>query len=219
MHECFPKKKLICDKQVYNKKIRQDIKDRKKLKKDLSRHDISKSRYQYLTRKLKKVDKLIDSKIADYNSQAIRQKIDRHGTVSKQDFWKVKKKLAPCNVEVPSSSLTNATGDQITDPINIRREYHNEFQHRLSKREIKLGLEDFQSLQKKLCMARLKVASKVKTPDFSINGVKHAVSELKTGKCSNPTGLIREVFKSAGDALLHCICDTANSKRSKAIPL
>ena len=70
-------------------------------------------------------------------------------------------------------------------------------------------------------MARLKVASKVKTPDFSINEVKHAVSELKTGKCSSdPTGLIREVFKNAGDALLHSICDMANSvKRSKVIPL
>ena len=45
-------------------------------------------------------------------------------------------------------------------------------------------------------MARLKVASKVKTPNFSINEVKHAVSELKTGTCSDPTGLIRVVFKN-----------------------
>ena len=45
----------------------------------------------YLTHKLKKVDKLIDTKIADHNSQAIRQKIGRHGTISKQDFWNVKK--------------------------------------------------------------------------------------------------------------------------------
>ena len=93
LHECFPKKKLISDKQVYKKEIRQDIKDRKKLKKELSRHDISKSKYQCLTRKLKKVDKLIDSKTADHNSQAIRQKIGRHGTISKQDFWKVKRNL------------------------------------------------------------------------------------------------------------------------------
>ena len=69
-------------------------------------------------------------------------------------------------------------------------------------------------------MARLKVASKGKTPDFSINEVKHAVSELKTGKCSDPTGLTCEVFKNAGDVLLHSICDMANFvKRSKAIPL
>ena len=46
-------------------------------------------------------------------------------------------------------------------------------------------------------MARLKAASKVKTPDFSINEVKYAVSDLKCGKCSDPTGLIREVFKNA----------------------
>ena len=100
----------------------------------------------------------------------IRQKIGWCGTISKQDFWKVKKKLAPPppprNVEVPSS-LTNATGDQITDPINIRREYHIEFQHRLRNREIKSGLEDYERLQNKLCMARLKVASKVKTPDLA----------------------------------------------------
>ena len=69
-------------------------------------------------------------------------------------------------------------------------------------------------------MAKLKVASKVKTPDFSINEVKHAVSELKTGMCSDPRGLIHEVFKNAADALLHSICDMANSvKRSKTIPL
>ena len=91
----YPKKKLILDKQVYNKEIGQDIKDRKKLKKELSRHDISKSRYQCLTPKLKKVDKSIDSKTADYNSQAIRQKIGRHGMVSKQDLWKAKKETCP----------------------------------------------------------------------------------------------------------------------------
>ena len=69
-------------------------------------------------------------------------------------------------------------------------------------------------------MARLNVSSKVKTPDFSINEVKCAVSELKSGKCSDLTGLINEVLKNAGDALLHSIYNMENSvKRSKAIPL
>ena len=69
-------------------------------------------------------------------------------------------------------------------------------------------------------MARLKAASKVKKTDFSINEVKHVLSESKSGKCSDPTGLIREVFKNAADALLPSICDMANSvKRFKTIPL
>ena len=114
---------------------------------------------------------MIESKIVDYNSQATRQKIGRHGAISKQDSWKVEEKLAPPpNVEV----LSSLTRDEITDPMNIRGEYHREFQHRLRKREIKSGLEDCGRLQNKLCMVRLKVASKVKTPDFSIYEVNHA---------------------------------------------
>ena len=58
-------------------------------------------------------------------------------------------------------------------------------------------------------MVGLKVDSKVITPDSSINEVKHVVSELKTGKCSDSTGLIHEVSKNTGDAPLHSICDMA----------
>ena len=90
----------------------------------------------------------------------------------------------PHNVEDPSS-LNDATWDQITDPMNIRRECHREFQHRLRKREIKSGLEDYERLQNKLCMARLKVVRKVKTPNFRRNEVKHAVMSQ-----SIPTGYI-----------------------------
>ena len=126
----------------YSKEIRQHIKDGKKLKEELSRHSISKNRYQYLTCKIKKADKLTDSKIADYNNQGTRQKIGRHGTISKQHVWKVKNKLA----EV-LSTLTSATGDEMTDPMNIGREYHRAFQHRLRKQEIESGLEEYESLQ------------------------------------------------------------------------
>ena len=73
LRECFPQEKLISDKQVYSKEIRQHIKDRK----ELSRHDISKSRYQYhISIKLKRemnrltlklltiIVKLLDRKLA-----------------------------------------------------------------------------------------------------------------------------------------------------------
>ena len=103
--------------------------------------------------------------------------------------------------------------------MNTRPEYHREFQHRLRKREIKSGLGDYERSQNKLCMARLKVASKVKTPNCSINEVKHAVSELKTGKCSDPTDLIREVFKNAGDSLLYSSCDIPPSSPPPPPPL
>ena len=68
-------------------------------------------------------------------------------------------------------------------------------------------------------MVRLKVASKVNKPNFSIDESKQ-VSKLKTWKCSDHTCFVREVFKTTSDALLHSICDMANFvKRSKVIPL
>ena len=81
------------------------------------------------------------------------RKLAGTGPLVSRIFRKLKRNLPPPppprNVEV-SSSLTDATEDQITDSINIRREYHNEFQHRLRKREIKSGLEDYERLQNML---------------------------------------------------------------------
>ena len=92
--------------------------------------------------------------------------------------------------------------NEISDPLNIKQEYHREFQHRLRKRDVMPELERYESIQNKLCMARIKASEKVRSADFSFDEIKHAVSELKSGRCMDPTGLIREVFKTAGDGFL-----------------
>ena len=79
-------------------------------------------------------------------------------------------------------------------------------------------LERYENIQNKLCMASIKASEKVRSPDFS--EIKHAVSELKTGRCMDHTGLIREVFKTAGDGFLLHVLEMVNFiKRSKVIPL
>ena len=81
-------------------------------------------------------------------------------------------------------------------------------------------LERYENIQNKLCMARIKASEKARSPDFSLDEIKHAVSELKTGRCMDPTGLIREVFKTAGDGFLLSVLEVANFiKRSKVIPI
>ena len=60
----------------------------------------------------------------------------------------------------------------------------------------------------------------MRSPDFSFDEIKHAVSELKSGRCMDPTGLIREVFKTAGDGFLLSVLEMVNFiKRSKIIPI
>ena len=53
------------------------------------------------------------------------------------------------------------------------------------------------------------------SPDFTFNEIKHAVQELKGDQCSDPTGLLREVFKNSGDGLLLSILAMAKKLKSE----
>ena len=116
-------------------------------------------------------------------------------------------------------SLTDPAGNEITESLNIKREYFREFQNRLKKRDIRPELQDYERIQNKLCYTRIRECEKVISPDFAFDEIKCAVQELKGGQCDDPTGLIREVFKNSGDGLLLSILAMANSvKSSKVFP-
>ena len=92
----LPEKRLIPNKQIYIKEIRKYISERKEIKKKLSRiSGISETGQKYLSHTIKRLDKIIDDKVSDFNHQVIREKVSEDGTISKQDFWKIKKRLLP----------------------------------------------------------------------------------------------------------------------------
>ena len=94
-----------------------------------------------------------------------------------------------------------------------------EFQHSLGKRNIRPEFQDYERIQNKLCYTRLRKYEQIISPDFAFDEIKCDVQELKGGQCSDPTGLIREVSKNAGDGLLLSILAMANSiKSSKMFP-
>ena len=68
----------------------------------------------------------IEHKIADFHSLIIRQKVDKSGTTDKQNFWKLKRALAPKNNEI-AHSLRSSDGNDRSDPINIKSEYRRSF--------------------------------------------------------------------------------------------
>ena len=74
-----------------------------------------------MSHKIKRVDKIIDYNISDFRHQVIREKVSEDGTISKQDFWKIKKKIAPKSSEM-MHSLTDPAGNEITEPLNIKHE-------------------------------------------------------------------------------------------------
>ena len=73
--------------------------------------------------KMHKLDRKIEHKITDFNS-LMRQKVGKNGTIDKQNYWKLKRALAPKSNEIVHS-LRSSDGNDISDPI--KSEYRKEF--------------------------------------------------------------------------------------------
>ena len=139
---------------------------------------------------------------------------DDGGVINKQNFWKLKKAIAiaPCSKETPCASLSKQ-GILLTDPSAIRNEYYSEFKHRLRTRVIKPVLEWYESFYKDICHLRPKFAEGNLSPDFSLHELHVVIIELKTGKCTDPTGIAKEIFKRSADGLIISVLDMVNSMK------
>ena len=125
LHACFKKKRIVPNRHPYDAEIRSLLKERKVIKRKLQ---ALKNSYLYrrMIGKMHKLDRKIELKRADFNSLIIRQKVDKNGTIDKQNFWKLKRALAPKRNEIVHS-LGSSDGNDISDPINIKSEYRKEF--------------------------------------------------------------------------------------------
>ena len=200
---------------VYNKEVRQLIKERKQLKRQITNSFL---KHKKLMKKIKKYDKLIDHKISEFNINFIKRSIGKTGTIDKQSLWKLKKILAPRNKEIPYSIL-DRHNSLLTDSITIKNEYRTEFQYRFRRREIRSDLKWYESFQNHLCQLRIKACRSSISPNFSLDEVKQAVGELQLGRSADPTGIVREIFKKCGDGLLCSQVEMVNTiKTSKYLP-
>ena len=93
---------------------------------------------------------LIDKRVTAFNYSIVAKGVGKDGTISKQDFWKIKKVLTPRSFNVPYC-VVDSFGNEITDENSIRQEYKNEFSFRLRKRSIAEELKDYEKLNNLLC--------------------------------------------------------------------
>ena len=181
--------------------------------------------------KVKRLDHKIDKAIADYNNSFVTSTVNQHGgSLDKQSFWKVKRVLGRKSITVPHSVIYlnifcyifcyDGFGNEITDEANIRSEHKNDFKHRLRTREIDGQLKEVETMQNHLCQFRLLKSRTEVSPDLSIEDFDKAIGELKSGKSTDPTGLIREVFKNGGQCLKQLVHMMMNAiKRTYIFPL
>ena len=150
-----------------------------------------------------KLDHKIDKKIAKFNTRLLQKKVSTYGSINKQEFWKLKRTLAPKSCIVPYAVL-DKYGNEVTDICNIKNAYLDEFRYRLRQREIPQNLKDYGNIQNLLCQLRLKICQGNMRPDFTMQELSKAISELKNGKCTDPHGFTSEIFKRGG-TISHCL--------------
>ena len=90
LHLCFKKKRkkrIWCTKGIYHKEIRQLIKERKQLKRQLTNPFL---KHKELVKKIKKYDKLIDKRIPEFNINFIKISMGKAGTIDEQSILEAK---------------------------------------------------------------------------------------------------------------------------------
>ena len=83
----------------------------------------------------------------------------------------------------------------ITNPEELKQLYLDTFKYRLRQRPVKSDSKSYLDLQENLFKLRLDLSKMKKTPDWKMSDLEDALNKLKNGKCPDPEGLIRELFK------------------------
>ena len=145
------------------------------------------------------LEKLIADKCEEKNR---RQVVDNFGemdgddgVVNHQGVWKNKRKLFPKikpNLPVAKKNLKKQL---ITNADELKELYLNTFKYRLRHRPAQPGYEENIDLQEELFRLRLELAKDQKSPPWKIEDLNDVLKNLKAGKCRDPEGLIREIFK------------------------
>ena len=214
LRKCF--KRIRKDKPLYTKEIRSLLDKRQGIKKHIRKCNSSHCR---IKAKLEKLDTSIDKRVTAFNSSIVAKGVGKDGTINKQDFWKIKKVLKPRSFNVPHCAV-DSFRNGITDENSIRQEYKNEFNLRLRKRSIAEELKDYEKLNNLLCGAILQNSKGNSGPDFTMEEMEVVVKELKTGKCVDPLGFVRDMFINRDEALPQSLLQMANSlKKMKSVPI
>ena len=213
LHRCF-RRKRVTNKPTgtFNRDIRLLLKQEKEIKHQLKTSK-SKPMQKGREKDLEVLSKTISRKIAQFNWELVTGSVNNR-LISKEDFWKVKKKLFPESVQIPHSILDQSE-NVLTDSQNILLEYHNEIIHRLRKRLTRSDLKEFEGVVNDLCRQMLQKEKMKISAEFTLKEVQCAIDELKIGKCTDPMGFVRELFTRAGIGLIKSIVAMLNAVKKK----
>ena len=152
---------------------------------------------------LRKLEETIAVKCEEINRKKVTENFvsigGNNGNLSHQGIWKIKKKYFPKVKPSLPAGKKNLKQQLITNPAELKELYLQTFKYRLRHRPAQPGFESLLEIQNELFKLRLELSKQEKTPAWKMSDLEEAISSLKNGKCRDPEGIIREIFKE--DAL------------------
>ena len=173
-----------------------------------------------LVEKLSLLEDDISSYAANKNTKRITKHIEEisnsGGRLDITKMWKMRKKLCPKSIEVPSAKF-NEKGILVTKKCELKTLYKNTYIDRLSHCDILPEYETIFVLKNYLFDLRMKVSGKVKSPDWTINQLVKVLKSLKNNKSADHFGMVYELFKPGliGKDLLQSLLILCNEIKNK----
>ena len=110
-----------------------------------------------------------------------------YGRIKENIFPKIKPPLPVAKKNLKKQLITN--------PEDLKDLFVDTFKYRLRHRPVQPGYEELLELQEELFNLRLKLAKEERSPDWTMNDLNMALRNLKSGKCRDQVGLVREIFQ------------------------
>ena len=174
---------------------------------------------------LLKLELAVAEKCEDINRKRVIENFGdlggRNGDLKHQGIWNVKRKYFPKITPSLPMGKKNIKNRLITNPNELKELYLKTFKHRLRHRPAQPGFEGLLDTQEELFKMRLEEAKKNKSEDWTMKDLDDSLKALKNGKCRDPDGLVREIFKEEviGDDLKKSMLTMYNGiKRTMIFP-
>ena len=171
----------------------------------------------------------IEAKIAEKCQEGNKRKVmdnlsemdGSDGNLAHQGIWKIKQKIFPKIKPSLPVGKKNLKSQLVTNPEELKNLYLNTFKLRLRHRPVQPGFEEHLEKQEELFRLRLEQSKEKKTPPWKMQDLERVLKGLKAGKCRDPEGMIRELFKEEvmGEDLKHSLLTMLNKiKETGNIP-
>ena len=156
-----------------NKEIEELFKKRQVLK--VAKDDKSK-------KDLEEVEERLADLCAQDNFEKINEEISGincdEGGFNSGHLWKLKKKLSP-RCRDPPTAMMDGKGNLLTSAKSIEALAVETYKKRLENREMKEEIKHIRADKEELCKLRLKIASRNKTPDWTMDQLETVLKYLK----------------------------------------